>query len=153
MCYFADVATPIAASLGDLTTLGLLAAIATWLFNAISTFIDLRATFSFALLANDVPNLVTVIANVEAGLWWISPCILAAYMASVPWLICVASSHPLTKEVLYTGWSPVLAAMTISRYKASCHVLGHKVYNRLLLRFLVAWEESSWISPCRCTKA
>jgi hypothetical protein len=34
--YFSDVATPIAASLGDLTTLGLLAAISTWLFNAIS---------------------------------------------------------------------------------------------------------------------
>ena len=31
-----DVATPIAASLGDLTTLGLLAAIATFLFSAIS---------------------------------------------------------------------------------------------------------------------
>ncbi len=36
--FFSDVATPIAASLGDLTTLGLLAAISTWLFNAISNF-------------------------------------------------------------------------------------------------------------------
>ena len=36
-------------------------------------------------------------------------------MALLPWLICVASSNALTREVLYTGWSPVLAAMTISR--------------------------------------
>ncbi|EFX82802.1 hypothetical protein DAPPUDRAFT_302359 [Daphnia pulex] len=83
-----NVATPIAASLGDLTTLGLLAAISTWLFNAIT--------------------------NVEAGLWWISPCILCAFIALLPWLICVASSNSLTREVLSSGWSPVLAAMTIS---------------------------------------
>ncbi|KZS14528.1 Solute carrier family 41 member 2 [Daphnia magna] len=83
-----NVATPIAASLGDLTTLGLLATISTLLFNAIT--------------------------NVEAGLWWISPCILCAFIALLPWLVCVSSSNTLTKEVLYSGWSPVLAAMAIS---------------------------------------
>lgn len=46
MRYFSsDVATPIAASLGDLTTLGLLAAISTWLFYAISK----KTTFAFTL--------------------------------------------------------------------------------------------------------
>lgn len=36
--FLIDVATPIAASLGDLTTLGLLAAIASFLFTAIGNF-------------------------------------------------------------------------------------------------------------------
>ena len=37
-----------------------------------------------------------------------------AYLALLPWLGCVAGSNPLTREVLSTGWSPVLAAMCIS---------------------------------------
>lgn len=82
-----NVATPIAASLGDLTTLGLLAAIATFLFRAIGS---------------------------ESGLWWISPVIITVYLALLPWLIWMASKNPLTYEVLQTGWVPVLSAMGIS---------------------------------------
>lgn len=82
-----NVATPIAASLGDLTTLGLLSAIATLLFRTIA---------------------------VETHLWWVSVCILAGYTALLPWFVCLANGNPVTKEVLSTGWSPVLAAMAIS---------------------------------------
>lgn len=82
-----NVATPIAASLGDLTTLGLLSAIATLLFKAIGA---------------------------ESGLWWISIIIIIVYLASLPWFIWVANKNPLTREVLQTGWVPVLSAMGIS---------------------------------------
>ncbi len=41
-------------------------------------------------------------------------CILAGYTALLPWFVCLANGNPVTKEVLSTGWSPVLAAMAIS---------------------------------------
>lgn len=46
-------------------------------------------------------------------------------MALLPWLIHVSSSNPLTREVLHTGWSPVLAAMAISRYNI---IISFKIY-------------------------
>jgi len=82
-----NVATPIAASLGDLTTLGLLSAIATFLYKAIGS---------------------------ESGIWWISIVIIAVYLIMLPWLIWLSSQNPLTNEVLQTGWVPVLSAMGIS---------------------------------------
>lgn len=80
-----NVATPIAASLGDLTTLGLLAAIARLLYPT----------------SNDY--------------WWVSVCVVLVYITVLPLFVWIARSNVLTKEVLSTGWSPVLAAMAISR--------------------------------------
>uniref|UniRef100_A0A6A7FNJ2 Solute carrier family 41 member 1-like isoform X2 n=2 Tax=Hirondellea gigas TaxID=1518452 RepID=A0A6A7FNJ2_9CRUS len=79
-----NVATPIAASLGDLTTLGLLSWIASLLFDAKGT---------------DV---------------WLAPVIIASYLCSLPLWIWLASRNKHTKEVLYSGWTPVISAMMIS---------------------------------------
>ncbi|KAG0719862.1 Solute carrier family 41 member 1 [Chionoecetes opilio] len=80
-----NVATPIAASLGDLTTLGLLAWIASVLYNA---------------KGSDV---------------WLSPLVVVGYLLSLPLWIWLASRNKHTKEVLYSGWTPVISAMMISR--------------------------------------
>ncbi|KAB7502558.1 Solute carrier family 41 member 1 [Armadillidium nasatum] len=79
-----NVATPIAASLGDLTTLGLLSWIASLLFLAKGT-------------------------NT-----WLAPIIIVGYMTSIPLWIWLASRNAHTKDVLYTGWTPVISAMVIS---------------------------------------
>ncbi|XP_066960485.1 solute carrier family 41 member 1-like isoform X4 [Macrobrachium rosenbergii] len=79
-----NVATPIAASLGDLTTLGLLAWIASLLYEAKD---------------ND---------------HWLSPLVVVGYIMSLPLWIWLASRNKHTKEVLYSGWTPVICAMMIS---------------------------------------
>ncbi|XP_018017979.1 solute carrier family 41 member 1 isoform X2 [Hyalella azteca] len=79
-----NVATPIAASLGDLTTLGLLAWIASLLFEARSSEL------------------------------WLAPLIIGAYLLSLPLWVWLASRNEHTKEVLYSGWTPVISAMMIS---------------------------------------
>ena len=79
-----NVATPIAASLGDLTTLLLLSWIASVLWG------DLHKDK------------------------WLAPLIIAFYICLVPFCIYVARKNQHTEKVLYSGWSPVLLAMIIS---------------------------------------
>ncbi|XP_069988960.1 solute carrier family 41 member 1 isoform X1 [Penaeus vannamei] len=79
-----NVATPIAASLGDLTTLGLLAWIASVLYASKNTD------------------------------QWLSPVIVVGYILSLPLWVWLASRNKHTKEVLYSGWTPVISAMMIS---------------------------------------
>ncbi|XP_014222994.1 solute carrier family 41 member 1-like [Trichogramma pretiosum] len=79
-----NVATPIAASLGDLTTLALLAWISSFLYNAIA----------------------------EAP--WIAPIIIGLYVLVTPVWAFIAAKNPFTKEVLNHGWAPVIFAMLIS---------------------------------------
>ncbi|XP_064632349.1 solute carrier family 41 member 1-like isoform X2 [Lineus longissimus] len=79
-----NVATPIAASLGDLTTLALLAAISTALFRAIN------------------------------GHAWLSPVILGTFILLIPLWCVISAKNTYTSEVIYTGWTPVISAMMIS---------------------------------------
>lgn len=79
-----NVATPIAASMGDLVTLALLASISSLLFNAMDT--------STAL----------------------SPCIIAVFLLFSPLTVWIAYRNQHTRVVLYEGWTPVIAAMLIS---------------------------------------
>ncbi len=80
-----NVATPIAASLGDLITLALLS----WI-----------ASVLWADLDDDK---------------WLAPLIIGVYLVIiVPLSVVVARTNPHTKEVLRTGWTPVLLAMLIS---------------------------------------
>lgn len=79
-----NVATPIAASLGDLTTLALLS----WI-----------ASILYADLDQDT---------------WLAPGIVIGYVLFVPVCIFVARRNPHTKIVLREGWTPVLLAMVIS---------------------------------------
>uniref|UniRef100_A0AAV2M2M9 Solute carrier family 41 member n=1 Tax=Knipowitschia caucasica TaxID=637954 RepID=A0AAV2M2M9_KNICA len=79
-----NVATPIAASLGDLITLSLLAGISTGLYKELEF--------------NDYAN----------------PLVCAAFVAMCPLWIFIARKIPSTREVLYSGWEPVIIAMAIS---------------------------------------
>jgi len=79
-----NVATPIAASLGDLTTLSLLACISNSIFSVIEHH------------------------------HWLSPAILGLYLATMPLWIYLTSRNKQTREVLTSGWTPVLIAMIIS---------------------------------------
>ncbi|CAL8256097.1 unnamed protein product [Arctogadus glacialis] len=79
-----NVATPIAASLGDLITLSLLAGISTGLYNELEH--------------ND----------------WASPLVCAVFVALCPIWVLIARKIPSTREVLYSGWEPVIIAMAIS---------------------------------------
>ena len=79
-----NVATPIAASLGDVTTLGLLAWISDLLYG------ELGAGRHTALI------------------------IVLGYCALLPALLYLAYRNPHTAAVLCSGWTPVLAAMLIS---------------------------------------
>lgn len=78
-----NVATPIAASLGDLTTLALLAGISSLLFQ-------------------------------HNGVVWLSPLVVCVFLAGVPGWVYLSQRNPYTREVLCTGWVPVICAMAIS---------------------------------------
>ncbi|XP_036415836.1 solute carrier family 41 member 1 [Colossoma macropomum] len=79
-----NVATPIAASLGDLITLALLAGISTGLYQELDS--------------NDYAN----------------PLVCVFFIALTPVWILIARRIPSTREVLYSGWEPVIIAMAIS---------------------------------------
>ena len=80
-----NVATPIAASLGDLITLSMLSFIASLLFQYTKT--EDR---------------------------WLSTLIIVAYILFLPIMVLMAKKNQVTEQVLYTGWTPVLVAMSIS---------------------------------------
>lgn len=79
-----NVATPIAASLGDLVTLALLSWIASMLY-----------------VDQDEDR-------------WLAPSIIIGYVLFTPLCIYFAKQNAVTEKVLYTGWTPVLIAMSIS---------------------------------------
>uniref|UniRef100_A0A3Q2Y5V0 Solute carrier family 41 member n=1 Tax=Hippocampus comes TaxID=109280 RepID=A0A3Q2Y5V0_HIPCM len=78
-----NVATPIAASLGDLITLSLLAGVSSTLYEHIET-------------------------------WYLSPLVCLVFLALIPLWVVVARQNPQSREVLCSGWQPVLVAMCIS---------------------------------------
>ncbi|XP_048462622.1 solute carrier family 41 member 3 [Rhincodon typus] len=78
-----NVATPIAASLGDLITLSLLAVISSVFFEHIH-------------------------------LVYLAPSLCGVFLGLIPFWVLIAKRNPQIKEVLKTGWQPVLVAMTIS---------------------------------------
>ncbi|XP_037701840.1 solute carrier family 41 member 2 [Choloepus didactylus] len=79
-----NVATPIAASFGDLITLAILAWISQGLYSCLETY------------------------------YYISPLVGVFFLALTPIWIIIAAKHPATRTVLYSGWEPVITAMIIS---------------------------------------
>jgi len=45
---------------------------------------------------------------------WISTLVIVLFLALVPVWCFIAAQNKYTRDVLYTGWSPVIAAMAIS---------------------------------------
>ena len=79
-----NVATPIAASLGDVTTLGLLAGVANCLYGQM------------------LEHRMTAVV------------VLVIYVLLLPSLLWVAYKNPVTCPVLLHGWTPILMSMVIS---------------------------------------
>ncbi|KAM6895980.1 solute carrier family 41 member 2 isoform 1-T2 [Lycodopsis pacificus] len=79
-----NVATPIAASFGDLITLAILAWISQGLYKCLDTY----------------P--------------YVSSLVCAFFMCLTPLWIIVSSKHPASRTLLYSGWEPVITAMVIS---------------------------------------
>ncbi|XP_039194149.1 solute carrier family 41 member 2 isoform X1 [Crotalus tigris] len=79
-----NVATPIAASFGDLITLAILAWISQGLYDCLENY------------------------------YYISPLVGAFFLALTPMWIIIAAKHPATRIVLHSGWEPVITAMVIS---------------------------------------
>ncbi|XP_029953136.1 solute carrier family 41 member 2 [Salarias fasciatus] len=79
-----NVATPMAASFGDLITLALLAGFSQW-------FYSLLKHYSYVLYVVDL-----------------------LFLCLIPVWIIVASKHPATEVLLRTGWEPIVTAMVIS---------------------------------------
>ncbi|KAJ7414793.1 Solute carrier family 41 member 2 [Willisornis vidua] len=79
-----NVATPIAASFGDLITLAILA----WISQGLYTCLE---TYSY-----------------------VSPLVGAFFLILTPVGIVIAAKHPATRTVLHSGWEPVITAMVIS---------------------------------------
>jgi len=104
-----NVATPIAASLGDLTTLALLSWIASLLYNAISTN-DLFIYF-FVFIIFEYLRMRAFSGYAP----WVAPTLIAFCVFVTPVWGYIAARNPFTKEVLDYGWTPVISAMLISR--------------------------------------
>lgn len=79
-----NVATPVAASLGDITTLALLAGLATLLHVVLGSY------------------------------QWVPGVALALVIALAPLWALLAYRNPYTREVLFQGWVPILLAVVIS---------------------------------------
>ncbi|XP_059488796.1 solute carrier family 41 member 1-like isoform X2 [Neocloeon triangulifer] len=79
-----NVATPIAASLGDIISLALLSWTSTHLYHAVGK--------------QD----------------WLAPLIISGFVLVTPLWVWIAKKNKYTHEVLYTGWTPVVIAMMIS---------------------------------------
>ncbi|NXY08694.1 S41A1 protein, partial [Pteruthius melanotis] len=79
-----NVATPIAASLGDLITLALLSGISWGLYKELES----KA--------------------------YVNPLVCAFFISLLPIWIIIAKRNSATREVLYSGWEPVIIAMAIS---------------------------------------
>lgn len=47
---------------------------------------------------------------------YIYPLVCAFFVALLPVWVVLARRSPATREVLYSGWEPVIIAMAISRY-------------------------------------
>uniref|UniRef100_A0A3P9IKL8 Solute carrier family 41 member n=1 Tax=Oryzias latipes TaxID=8090 RepID=A0A3P9IKL8_ORYLA len=79
-----NVATPIAASFGDLITLAILAWISQGLYKCLDSY----------------P--------------YVSSLVCAFFMCLTPVWIVISSKHPASRTLLYSGWEPVITAMVIS---------------------------------------
>ncbi|KAM8829907.1 solute carrier family 41 member 1-like isoform 1-T1 [Synchiropus picturatus] len=80
-----NVATPIAACMGDLITLSLLAGVGSALYG----YIDV---------------------------WYLSPLVCLVFLSLIPLWVMVARQSPQIREILRSGWQPVLVAISISSF-------------------------------------
>ena len=104
-----NIATPIAASLGDLVTLTILAYLCTFLYKLSKT-----DTIPFYLTVKEAILKVLRISFQELYMW-MHGCIILMYFVLVPVFCYFAYRNDFVRDALYNGWIPILMAMVISR--------------------------------------
>ena len=57
---------------------------------------------------------LTVLTLLQDSNPWLAPVIIVAYVLFTPFCFYLAKQNSLTEKVLYSGWTPVLIAMSIS---------------------------------------
>lgn len=102
-----NIATPIAGTVGDVTTLGLLAWFASFLYSEIGKLF--RLIFSKKIIPDKKIGYVV-------GQTWGCPVVIAFYLITTPLWLYLTYRNEFTRKVLTTGWTPVICAMLISRY-------------------------------------
>jgi solute carrier family 41 len=79
-----NLATPLAASIGDVVSISLLSTVATYLFLKLKTDI------------------------------WILYAIIVMFLILLPIWICIVLKNKYTRNILTSGWTPVISALFIS---------------------------------------
>jgi len=51
----------------------------------------------------------------SSDVWYLSPLVCLGFLALIPLWVLVARRSPQIREVLRSGWQPVIVAMSISR--------------------------------------
>lgn len=110
-----NVATPIAASLGDLVTLGLLSLIAQGLYHLSGPRDNLAVggNASSEDMLNATSSSITTMAT-PASAMAVSGVMLLVLVLLIPVWLWLAYRNKATKSVLFYGWFPVVAAVFIS---------------------------------------
>lgn len=106
-----NVATPIAASLGDLITLSLLAGVSSTLYQYRGE--EIHSQVLPAGGSTGWKHLCLVCSS--SDVWYLSPLVCLLFLALIPPWVAVARRSPQISEVLRSGWQPVIVAMSISR--------------------------------------
>lgn len=79
----------------------------------------------------------------SADIWYLSPLVCLVFLALIPLWVVVARQSPQIREVLRSGWQPVIVAMSISRYILYIHTLVFVNYHVHLLHGNV--HHCSWL--------
>ncbi|OXB69307.1 hypothetical protein ASZ78_015707 [Callipepla squamata] len=107
-----NVATPIAASFGDLITLAILAWISQGLYTCLGEYVSKFVYPYKSLLC--VGGGEKARREKTETYYYVSPLVGAFFLALTPMGIVIAAKHPATRTVLHSGWEPVITAMVIS---------------------------------------
>lgn len=79
---------------------------------------------------NKVDGTLSVVPIVSSSIvcptdiWYLSPLVCLFFLALIPVWVVVARQSPQIREVLRSGWQPVIIAMSISRYTLYIHTFS-----------------------------
>lgn len=68
-----------------------------------------------------------------ADVWYLAPLVCVFFLILIPVWVVIARRSPQIKEVLRSGWQPVIVAMSISRYtNTHTHRVQLSVYTAVM---------------------
>jgi len=125
-----NIATPVAGSLGDVVTLGMLSCIARFLFDEMNGMKhnDLHVNHKFTIIASREYIAINCIAWAEDnhaiyhlflhfnldGRLWLPYIIISVYAVILPICLVITWKNEFTKPVVMYGWVPLIVSVAIS---------------------------------------